>query len=139
MLFSVFESASFLELSYFSLLWHVASWAVHLWLGFQFCALQYLQFLSFGLVPYFPEYVSLLIASSSSFPWYIKSFSFNNLSRSFLSLIDVMKFDASSSVLESGKWHSFSSAISLSHWSPGVSVSVCFALKKSRYMFLFGN
>ena len=38
-------------------------------------------------------------------------FSFSSLSRSVLSVIDVINFDISSSVLKSGKSHSFSTSI----------------------------
>ena len=43
-----------------------------------------------------------------------KSFSFSSLSRSFLSVIVVIKFDISDLVLESGKQHSFSDSINFS-------------------------
>ena len=46
--------------------------ARHLWLGFEFGALQYLQFCSIGLVPYFLVCVILCIGSSlnSSFDFF---------------------------------------------------------------------
>ena len=89
--------------------------------------------LSFGLVPYFPIYVMLCIGSSLislsqfhisdcgivSFLLFLsyvfscicstiycrsKSFSFNNLSRHFLSVIDVLSLDMSNLMLKSGKF-----------------------------------
>ena len=54
-------------------------------------------------------------------------FSFSSLSRSFLSVIDVLSCDINISVLNSGKSHCFSSSNFFSQWTSGVSVSVCFA------------
>ena len=98
---------------------------------------------SFGLVPYWAVCVILCMGSSlmsSSrfdirasgmlfflfFRSYVfrcissatfgtsKSFSSSSLSRNFLSVIDVINFDISTSVLKSGKSHSFSNSSSLS-------------------------
>ena len=57
------------------------------------------------------------------------SFRFNKLSRSFLSVIDVIKFDKSNSALKSGKSFSFSNSNNFAWWSSEVSVSVSFAQK----------
>ena len=54
---------------------------------------------------------------------------FSSLSRSFLSLIDVVKFDINSLVLKSGKLHSFSISTNFYQWSSGVAVFFCFAQK----------
>ena len=58
-----------------------------------------------------------------------RSFSFSNLSRKFLSVIDVINFDINDSVLSSWKSHSFSNSINFSQWCFGVCVSVCSAQK----------
>ena len=58
-----------------------------------------------------------------------KFFPFISLSRNFLSVIDVINFDKSNSMLSSGNSHSFSNSSNFSQWSSGVSLSVCFAQK----------
>ena len=71
-----------------------------------------------------------------------KSFTFNSLCRNFLSVIDAMNFDIIKFVLNSGKLRFFSKSSNFSQWSSGVSVSVCFAQKKSPlefYFFPFGR
>ena len=103
--------------------------------------LQFRSFgLTFGLVPYLPERVILCIGSSlifffglildhlvwcSSFPFcrmyflvfvrplseHLVFFSFSSLSRSFLSVIHVINFNISNTVLCSGRSHSFYSSI----------------------------
>ena len=64
--------------------------------------------------------------------WYIYVFFFINLSRIFLSVIDVIKSDISNSVLTSRKSHSFSNWSSFSQCSSGVSLFVCSAQKNLR-------
>ena len=121
--------------------------------------LQYGSFvIFFGRNPYFPVYVLLFICSSSisfsrfhlsassivlllffvSYLFYcfclttfdiFNSFSFKSLSISVLSVVDVIIFNLSNSVQKSGKTHSFSSSVSFSQWSSGVSVFLCFAQK----------
>ena len=72
--------------------WHFDSGAEFLWLGFQFGAWQYLQFcslgLSSGLVPFFPVFVPLSVASSSiSFPGFDITYSGILLFKFFLSYV----------------------------------------------------
>ena len=132
--------------------------------------LQFRSFgLSFGLVPCFPVYVILFTGSSLMsfsrfdirasgmvvflfFRLYVfccicstifstfKIFSFSNLFRNLLSVIDVVSFDKSKSMLNSGKLHSFSNPNTI---LPVVSrcFGIClFCPKKSTpelYLFLF--
>ena len=58
-----------------------------------------------------------------------KSFSFISLSHNFLSVIEVIVFDVGSSVMNSGKPHSFFNSRNLSQWSSGAFLLVCFAQK----------
>ena len=136
----IFQSTNFCELLFLCTIMACQLPAGH-WLGFQFGALQYLQFryfgLFFGLVPSFPVNVilckgSFLISSFrfdisvSSIVFFLfflshvfccicltffsttESFSVNNLSCNFLSVVEVIKFDMSNSVLKYGKSDSFS-------------------------------
>ena len=126
--------------------------------------------LSFRFVPYLTVHVTLCVRSSLVsflrfdisasgimfflfFLFYIfccmcsttfatsNSFSFNGLSRYFLSVIDVIGFDTGNSVLKSGKLHYYFRSISLSQRSSVVSVAVCLAQKipLELYLFLFGK
>ena len=114
-----------------------------MWFRIQFGASQCLKFrsfvISFDLIPCCPIYVILCIGSSLIFfsdsilevpVWcsfcsfgrmcfvvfdqLSESFSFNSLSRNFASVMDVMNFDISNSVLNSGKLQSFSNSCNLS-------------------------
>ena len=128
-------------------LWLIADWCI---------AVSTTSFfdVSFGPVPYFLVCVILRIGSLISFSqfdfstsclisflyflWYVfcciflttfgtsKTFSFNSLSRKFLSVTDVINFDIGNSVLISGNLHSLSLSINFSEWSSGVSLYVCF-------------
>ena len=66
-----------------------------------------------------------------------KHFSFKNLSRSFLSLIDLINFDISALLLKFGESCCFSRSIIFSQWSCGVSVFVCSAQKTLLGCFCF--
>ena len=74
------------------------------------------------------------------FCWTCSTFSFIKLSRSFLSMIDVMNFEVSNSAPKSGKLHCFSKSSGSFHWLFGVCVSVCPAQKNllPLYLSLFG-
>ena len=65
---SVFKSANFRKMAFFFLLWHVDCRGWYFWLGFQFGALQDMQFLSFGLssVLFLCFSVSVLLCKGSS-------------------------------------------------------------------------
>ena len=60
-----------------------------------------------------------------------QSFSFSSLCCKFLSVTDVINFNISKCVLNSGKLYSFCNSIYFSQWSIGVSVSACLAQKIS--------
>ena len=66
-----------------------------------------------------------------------KSFSFISLSRKFLLMDDVISFDLTNLLLNSGKLRSFSNSSYFSPWPSGVSVPVRFAQKTPLEMYCF--
>ena len=88
-----------------------------------------------GIVFFWSFHRMYFVISSNTFG-ISNFFFFNNISRNFPSVIEVIIYDKRSSVLKSGEWHSFSNSTSFSQRFSGVSVSVCFAQKNDLVSYI---